>query len=120
MAWSCVLGPVLPGDEPGLDSMGALAAPSGAGALAAVLLPGPAGAIEAAPGEVMLWPLVDGGGVVWPGERPGLVCTGPLVELVAAGAAVEVWAQAMPVETMRAAEASQSERILISCLRNCG
>jgi hypothetical protein len=64
---------------------------------------------------MVVWPaLALAGGVVEPGEWPGVVSMGPLAELLAAGAAPDVWAQAMPVERTRAAEASQSERILIS------
>ncbi len=56
----------------------------------------------------------DAGGVVLPGDMPGLVSTGPVVEPFGAGEGVAaVCATAMPAEINSAAEASKIERMSV-------
>jgi hypothetical protein len=54
------------------------------------------------------------GEAVLPGDMPGDVSTGALVAPVGAGAGVMVWAPTKCVEIMKAAEASQSVRMILS------
>jgi hypothetical protein len=56
-----------------------------------------------------------GGGAVLPGDIPGEVSTGALGAPVGAGAGLMVWAQAKCAEVIKAAEVSQSVRMVISC-----
>jgi hypothetical protein len=67
--------------------------------------------------DVELGPMVLVGDAVLPGDRPGAVSTGAFGAPVGAGAGEGVWAQAILVEAMNAAEASQSLRMINSCCR---
>ena len=98
-------GAVLPGDPPGGVMTGALVAPSGA----AVVVP------DGAIGADM--PLSEDAGAVLPGDMLGLAIAGALVAPFGAGLEGVVCAQAMPADTIKAAEASQSERMksLLEC-----
>jgi hypothetical protein len=51
------------------------------------------------------------GGVVWPADMPGVVPIAPLVEPAGAGEGVADWAQAKPVLSIKAADASRILRM---------
>jgi hypothetical protein len=100
-------GAVLPGDMPGAVCSASFGPPVGAGLLGAML---ELGALVL---DIVPTPEVEG--AMLPGESFGLVVAAALGAPVGAGEDEAVCAIAAPVQTMIAAEASQRERMLVSC-----